>query len=225
MRHRKKSKKLGRMTSHRKATLMNMARAVILKESVKTTKTKAKVAQSYIDKLITIAKSDTPESKRRVFSLLRDKSLIELLFNEVAPRFKSRNGGYTRVITLYPRRGDGSPMAILELVEKKPKVESKKVKKAGQKETAEEIKKQDKLKKAEAKPKKTEKTKQAKSDLKEEATPVKIEEKTEPHKIGPETKADVKEEIRKDRAIKEDKKTRKSNVFKNICKYFRRKKP
>ena len=212
MRHRKKSKKLGRMSSHLKATMMNMARAVILKESIRTTKTKAKVAQSYIEKLITIAKNNTPESKRHCFSLLRDKTLIELLFNEVAPRFKSRNGGYTRVMTLYPRRGDGSPMAILELVEKKPKVEPKKTKKAGQKET-------------EAKPKKTEKAKQAKNDLKEETTPVKAEEKAEPHKVAPEPKADVKEDVRKDKAIREDKKAQKGNVFKNIRKYFRRKKP
>ncbi len=225
MRHRKKSKKLGRMSAHLKATKMNMARAVILKESIRTTKTKAKVVQSYVEKLITIAKTNTPESKRHIFSLLRDKSLIELLFNEVAPRFKSRNGGYTRVITLYPRRGDGSPMAILELVEKKPKVEPKKTKKAGQKGTVEEIKKQEKPTKAETEPKKAEKTKKAKSDLKEEATPVITEEKAEPRKVAPEPKADAKEEIRKDKMIREDKKAHKGNVFKNIRKYFRRKKP
>jgi large subunit ribosomal protein L17 len=129
MRHRKKSKRLGRQNSHRKATVKNMARTVLINESIRTTKVKAKVAQSLVDKLITIAKTDSPESKRHIFSIIRDKNIIETLFNDIAPRFKSRNGGYTRLIPLYPRKGDGSPMAILELVEKKPKVETQKPKK------------------------------------------------------------------------------------------------
>ncbi|MFH1753021.1 MAG: 50S ribosomal protein L17 [Candidatus Omnitrophota bacterium] len=228
MRHRKKSKKLGRMPAHLKATKKNMARAVILRESIKTTKTKAKVAQSFVEKLITIAKTNTPESKRHAFALLRDKSLIELLFNEVAPRFKSRNGGYTRVIPMYPRRGDGSPMAILELVEKKPKVEPKKTK-SGKKEVSETPKKQEKPKKAELTPKKDEKakeTKKTKSEAKEETAPAKTEErKIEPHKVDPDPKAGVREEIRREKAKREDKKAQKGNIFRNIRKYFRHKSP
>ena len=129
MRHRKKNRRLGRKNTHRKATLKNLARALLVKESLKTTKIKAREAQSLIDNLITIAKKNSPESKRRVFALIRDKSLISLLFNEIAPRFKTRNSGYTRIIPIYPRRGDGSPMAILELVEKKPAVVPKKAQK------------------------------------------------------------------------------------------------
>ena len=89
---------------------------------------KAKEAQTFVEKILTIAKNNTPTSKRMVFSLLRDKGLIEPLFNEIAPRFKSRVSGFTRVIPLYPRRGDASPMALLELIEKKPKAAPKKAK-------------------------------------------------------------------------------------------------
>ncbi|MDB4349817.1 50S ribosomal protein L17 [Omnitrophica bacterium] len=212
MRHEKRSKRLGRKSSHRKATLKNMARALLVKESIRTTKTKAKVAQSYIDKLITTAKSNTPESKRQVFALIRDKGLINLLFNEVAPRFKTRNGGYTRVIPLYPRRGDGSPMAILELVERKPKVEPKKAKKLGKQAAEEGAKKEEKPKKAE--PEKTRPTKESPPQAEKEE-----------HKVAPEPKADVKEEIRKEKAREEEKKIKKGSIFKNIRRYFRGKAP
>jgi large subunit ribosomal protein L17 len=223
MRHRKKNKKLGRINTHRKATLKGLARAILTKESIRTTKTKARVAQSFIDKLITIAKSNTPESKRHIFALIRDKGVIELLFNDVAPRFKTRNGGYTRIIPLYPRRGDGAPMAILELVEKKPKVEPKKPKKLGKKATEEEVKRDEKPAKAEPKPRKEEKARPAKkikAAIKEEAKP-QTEEKVEPRKAAPEPKVDLKEEIRKEKAKKEDKKAQKGNIFKNIRRYFR----
>ncbi len=129
MKHRKISRRLGRQNSHRKATLKNMASAVLARESITTTSVKAKVAQSFVDKIITIAKTNTPESKRHVFALIRDKEIIETLFNEIGPRFKDRHGGYTRVTPLYPRKGDGSAMAVLELVEKKPKTEEAKPKK------------------------------------------------------------------------------------------------
>lgn len=214
MRHEKRSKKLSRQRSHLKATLKSLARAVFFKESIRTTHTKAKVAKSYVDKLITIAKYDTPASKRHVFSLLRDKKIIDILFKDIAPRFKSRNGGYTRVIPLYPRRGDGSPMAILELVEKKPKVADKPKKgKKAIKETAEEP---IKLKKDEPKKKPESKKKGPQPDK---------EEKKEEHKVAPEPKTDVRQEIRKEKAKDEDKKAKKGNIFKNLRKYFRHKTP
>lgn len=121
MKHKKSNKRLGRDTAARTALFKNLAKALISKESITTTRIKAKEAQSYIEKLITVAKNNTPESKRYIFGILTDKALIDILFNDIAPRFKTRPGGYTRVIPLYPRKGDGSPMAILELVEKKPK--------------------------------------------------------------------------------------------------------
>lgn len=220
MRHEKRSKKLSRQRSHLKATLKSLARAVFFKESIRTTHTKAKVAKSYVDKLITIAKCDTPVSKRHVFSLLRDKKIINILFNDIAPRFKSRNGGYTRVIPLYPRRGDGSPMAILELVEKKPKVETGP--KKGKKATKEAAKEPIKLKKIDLK-KKAEKDE--KPESKEKTLQPDKEIKKEEHKAAPEPKASVRKEIEKERAKDEDKKAKKGNIFKNIRTMFRHKKP
>jgi len=207
MRHRKKTTRLGMMSAHRKATMMNMARALFQRESIRTTKTKAKVVQSYAEKIITTAKVNTPESKRKVFALLRDKGLIDVLFNDIAPRFKTRKGGYTRVIPLYPRPGDGAPMALLELVEKKPKAVKKKEEKSKAKEKAE-----PKVKKA------------AQSDSKAvlEKPGAKEDPKKET-KAAPVPKADLKEDIRKEKARDEDKKIQKRGMFKNIRKYFRRK--
>lgn len=140
MRHRRVTRRLGRKDAHRKATLKNLTKALLVKESIKTTKIKAKEMQSFVDSLISIAKNNNPESKRQVFTLIRDKTLINLLFNEIAPRFKARGGGYTRLIPLYARRGDGSPMAILELVEKKPKAPPKKISPKAEKKKIEELK-------------------------------------------------------------------------------------
>ncbi len=162
MRHRKNKRRLGRKKSHRKATLKSLACALLSKESIKTTRIKAKEAQPFVDRLISIAKKNLPESKRMVFASLRDKDIIKVLFDDVAPRFKERNGGYTRVIPLYPRRGDSASMAILELVEKRPKPA---------KPTAKKVKEKKPLPRAEERPKAEEKPKIApepKADMKEE---------------------------------------------------------
>ena len=202
MRHRKKTKRLGRKSAHRKATLKSMATALFLKESIRTTKTKAKVAQSYIEGIISAARDNTPQSKRYVFGLIRNKKLINVLFNDIAPRFKTRPGGYTRVIPLYPRRGDGSPMAILELVEKKPAPTPKKAKAKKETSKKEEIKKIEKPKAKKEEVKKPEKT-----------------------PVATETIKEIKEETRKEQIKKEDKKIKKGGFFKNIKHYFRGKKP
>ena len=198
MRHRKSNRRLGRMSAHRKATLKSLAQAILLKESIVTTKVKAMEARSFVDRLITIAKRNTPESKRAAFALLRDKELIDRLFVEVAPRFKTREGGYTRVIPLYPRRGDGAPMAIFELVEKKPKATKKKPLKIGPKK--EEGQKKDIKPKEEPKPKKEPKIKE---------------------KSAPKPKADVKEEMQKEKAREEQKKVEKKGIFKGLRRFFR----
>lgn len=206
MRHRKANRRLGQKETHRIATIKSLATALLVKESIKTTKVKAKEAQSFIDNLITIAKNNNPESKRRVFALIRDKKLIGLLFNEIAPRFKARNGGYTRLISVYPRRGDGSPMAILELAEKKPKAPVKKKEKVEKQKVREELKKDQRSKE--------EPTKAAPPG----------EEKKE-HMVAPEPKADIKEEIQREKAKEEQKKFKKIGFFKNLRRYFRGKAP
>ncbi len=103
MRHRKKVKKLGRNASHRKATLRNMATAIIVHRQIKTTLAKAKAAQRYVDRLITYGKKDTVHSRRLAFKLLQSRDIVKMLFDEVAPTFDGRDGGYTRVIKLGSR--------------------------------------------------------------------------------------------------------------------------
>ena len=111
------SKKLGRKTQHRKNTLANLAKALFKKERVETTEPKAKEAGRFAEKLITKAKKGTQHDRRQVMSKLQDEESVELLFEDLATRYADRPGGYTRVLKLGPRRGDGAPMAILELVE------------------------------------------------------------------------------------------------------------
>ncbi len=116
MRHRKKVKKLGRNASHRKAMLRNMASALIEHHQIKTTLAKAKAARGYIEKLISYGKTDTVHSRRLAFKFLQNRDLVKTLFDDIAATYSDRNGGYTRVVKLGKRRGDGAEMAILQLV-------------------------------------------------------------------------------------------------------------
>ena len=116
------NRKLGRTSDHRKALLRNMATEVILRGKIETTEMKAKELRSVVDGLITIAKRNDLASKKRVASYLRNvngsdgKSVLKILFDEVAPRYKDRKGGYTRVTKTSIRKGDAAPLAIIELV-------------------------------------------------------------------------------------------------------------
>ncbi len=116
MRHRKKVKKLGRTKAHRKALLRNLASQIILHHEIKTTLAKAKAARSFIERLITYAKNDTVHARRLAFKHLQNRTLVKKLFDEIGPAFEDRNGGYTRVIKLGQRRGDGAELAVLQLV-------------------------------------------------------------------------------------------------------------
>jgi large subunit ribosomal protein L17 len=121
MRHRKSRGQLNRFTSWRKATLISLAKNIIVYQSIKTTKTKAQIAKPLIEKLISLAKQNTLASKRQAYKILGSHRLVKLLFDDIAPRFNNRIGGYTRVFNLGRRRGDNANMAILELVEIKKK--------------------------------------------------------------------------------------------------------
>ena len=124
-RHSNTGRKLSRNTSHRKALLDNLVRAVILEESIRTTTPKAKETRRLIEKVITKAKANTLAARRLVHRTVRDQAALAKLFETIGPRFKTRPGGYTRLIHVQNRVGDNAPMAILELVEKSPKVETK----------------------------------------------------------------------------------------------------
>ena len=137
-RHANTGRKLSRNTSHRKALLDNLVRAVIQYESIRTTTPKAKEAKRLVERIITRAKPGTIAARRLVHKTVRDQAVLAKLFNEIAPRFKDRKGGYTRLIHVQNRAGDNAPMAILELVEKSAKVETKdEPKEKGEKKSAE----------------------------------------------------------------------------------------
>lgn len=117
MRHQKKRNKLGRDSAHRKALLMNLSKELIEHERIKTSQVKAKAAKPEIEKLITLAKRGDLHARRQALAVLRqDKFLVHKLFEEIAPRYAEREGGYTRIVKLGPRRSDSTEMVFLELV-------------------------------------------------------------------------------------------------------------
>ena len=117
MRHNKAINHLGRKSGHRKALLSNMASSLILNKRIETTVAKAKALKMYVEPLITKSKEDTTASRRCVFSYLKNKEAVTELFRVVAPKIADRPGGYTRVLHTGFRYGDGSEMALIELVD------------------------------------------------------------------------------------------------------------
>jgi large subunit ribosomal protein L17 len=117
MRHGKNRHKLSRDASHRKALLRNLCREVIEHERIKTSQAKAKAAKPEVEKLITLAKRGDLHARRQALSELgNDRFVVHKLFEEVAPRYAERPGGYTRIVKLGPRRSDSTEMVFLELV-------------------------------------------------------------------------------------------------------------
>ena len=139
-RHANAGRKLSRNTSHRKALLDNLVRAVILNESIRTTTPKAKETRKLVERVITKARENTLSARRVVHRTVRDQAALAKLFESIGPRFKERPGGYTRIVHIENRVGDNAPMAILELVEKGEKSEPEKKpaaeKKSGEKKAA-----------------------------------------------------------------------------------------
>ena len=118
MRHGKKIAKLGRTAPHRKAMLSNMMTSLFINERVTTTQTRAKELKRTAERVLTCAKKGDLHARRQVLRVIADKQVVAKLFDELGPRYKSRNGGYTRLIKLGPRRGDGAFMSIVELVDR-----------------------------------------------------------------------------------------------------------
>jgi len=116
MRHRKDHRKLGRTASHRRVLLSGLAASLFDKKRIRTTLAKAREARRLAERLITSAKRGDLASRRRVLMRIKDKKIVKTLFEEIAPSYAERNGGYTRIIKLGQRVGDGAPVAILELV-------------------------------------------------------------------------------------------------------------
>ena len=163
MRHRKRTAKLGRQFEHRNAMLANLVCSLIKHRRIQTTLAKAKAARSVAEKMVTLGKNGSIHDRRLAASRLHQEDAVRILFNEIAPTQKERNGGYTRIIRLNQRQGDAAELAILEWVdvpvaepeappaekeEKKPEAEEKK-KKGKKADTAEKKEKKPKKEKAE----------------------------------------------------------------------------
>ncbi|MDX9858924.1 MAG: 50S ribosomal protein L17 [candidate division Zixibacteria bacterium] len=131
MGHQDKVKKLGRTKPHREAMLANMAMSLFTHRVIKTTDAKAKALRPVVDRIITLAKKDTLASKRQVARTIHVKEVFKKLYTDILPNLADRNSGYTRVVKLGVRRGDGAPVSVVELLTPAPVVtEDKKDKKA-----------------------------------------------------------------------------------------------
>ncbi|HOD17852.1 MAG: 50S ribosomal protein L17 [Candidatus Cloacimonadaceae bacterium] len=136
MRHRVEGRKFGREKAHRTALFRNLVKSLLSSPNgrIETTLAKAKSLRSYVERLITYGKKDTVASRRLAYEMLGNRTLVKKLFDEVAPLFQDRNGGYTRILKTGFRKGDSAPMAIIEFVNASEiKEEKKETKKAAKK--------------------------------------------------------------------------------------------
>lgn len=118
MRHRNGLRKLNRTSSHRQAMFRNMANSLLRHEVIKTTLPKAKELRRVVEPLITLGKKPSLSNRRLAFNRLRDRDMVVKLFDELGPRFATRNGGYLRILKFGFRNGDNAPMALIELLDR-----------------------------------------------------------------------------------------------------------
>jgi len=133
MRHKKRTVKLGRTSSHRRAMLRNMVTSLLKSERIETTVPKAREAARLADRMVTLAKKGTLHARRQALTFVMDREVVTKLFSDLAPRYADRNGGYTRVIRTSFRRGDGAELALVEMIGRiapPPKAAKKKKEKA-----------------------------------------------------------------------------------------------
>jgi large subunit ribosomal protein L17 len=140
MRHRVRGKKLGRKKSHRESMLRNLVTSLFEQESVRTTEARAKEARKLAEKVLTWGKKGDLHSRRLALRHILDAAVVKKVFDDIAPRFEGRDGGYTRIIKLGERRGDAAPVVILELTEKSKEVEEEKAARKAKKEAKREAK-------------------------------------------------------------------------------------
>jgi large subunit ribosomal protein L17 len=116
MRHLKSGRKLNRTSSHRWALIRNLVTALLRDEKIRTTDPKAKELRRWADRVITLGKQGGLHARRQALGIVRDRAVVRKLFDTIAPRFKDRPGGYTRIVKIGHRRGDGAPLSLIELV-------------------------------------------------------------------------------------------------------------
>jgi large subunit ribosomal protein L17 len=126
MRHLNAGRKLNRSASHRRALFRNLVTALLERERIKTTDAKAKETRRLAERMITLGKEGTLAARRRALTFVQSRAVVKKLFDDIAPRFKERNGGYTRIVKIGIRHGDAAPVSILELVTRKADLEAAK---------------------------------------------------------------------------------------------------
>jgi large subunit ribosomal protein L17 len=134
MRHLNQGRKLSRTSAHRKALFRNLVLALVKHERIKTTDAKAKELRRYADRMVTLGKRGDLPARRLAFSFMQSRDAVKRLFDEIAPRFKERNGGYTRVVKFGFRRGDAAPLSIVEFSDHSEQAISRKPKKRARRE-------------------------------------------------------------------------------------------
>jgi large subunit ribosomal protein L17 len=129
MRHLNQGRKLNRTSAHRKALFRNLVLALVKHERIKTTDAKAKELRRYADRMVTLGKRGDLAARRLAFSFMQSRDAVKRLFDEIAPRFKERNGGYTRVVKFGIRRGDAAPLSIIEFSDHSDQIAASKTRK------------------------------------------------------------------------------------------------
>ena len=167
MRHRVAGRKLSRHTQHRELMFRNMLVSLLQHERIRTTLAKAKELRSWAEKIITMGKKGSLHARRQAFALLRDREMVKKLFEEIVPKLKDRDGGYTRIYKIGWRQGDGAPLSLIELMTfSSPEQQKKKsaVKKALEKVTPKRRKKGEEKKEKKVKEKKEQTSKKKASE-------------------------------------------------------------
>ncbi len=203
MRHRKKGNHLGRTASHKKALMRNLAAQVFEHKEIRTTVAKAKELRSYVERLITYGKKGTVHHRRLAFQFLQNKQAVNTLFNEIAPIYEDRAGGYTRIIRLGNRKGDNAELSIFQLVgfekvQTKKEEKKKQAKKAEKEEAKEEAKAVEAKEEKEVKPSEEAKAAEPEAEVKQE------EAKAEAQEEAKAAEPEVKEEKAQDTPSSED---------------------
>ena len=129
MRHLNQGRKLNRTSAHRKALFRNLVLALVKHERIKTTDAKAKELRRYADRMVTLGKRGDLAARRLAFAFMQSRDAVKRLFDDIAPRFKERNGGYTRVVKFGFRRGDAAPLSVVEFSDHSAQAPSRKVRK------------------------------------------------------------------------------------------------
>ena len=186
MRHQLSGRQLSRNAPHRAAMLRNMAASLLRHETIRTTVPKAKELRRVVEPLITLGKEDSDSNRRRAFAQLRDAEVVVKLFESLGPRFKTRPGGYTRILRMEPRPGDAAPMALMQLLDQPEPVAEEAAPADGEKSAKKAPSKQAAAKKA------SPKKKSVKTDEEKAAKKAKVEQKAAAHAKKAEAKSQKK---------------------------------